>query len=333
MRAILCVVVILTFALAVLAFQRTEDEYEKLFHQFLADYQKPYQATPYIYQQRLAIFKKNQMLIDEHNAKKDTYFLRMNQFGDMTDEEYSEFVLMKKGRPIGPSKARQLKVPHTFNAPAEFDWRQHNAVSPVKNQGSCGSCWAFSTVAAIEGAYAIATKNLTTFSEQQLVDCNTVNEGCNGGWPHEALEYIIDNNGINTDKCYPYTGRDGKCKYNPSCVGTVVSSYYNVTSGNETSLLYAVLQAPVSVAVFASSSKFRFYGGGVLQVPNCPKRVDELDHAVTAVGYGVLNNTKYWLIKNSWGKSWGEGGYIKMARDADNMCGVATYAQVAVVKA
>jgi cathepsin L len=330
---VLCAVVLLSFAIAVLAVQRTEQEYEKLFEQFLAEYKKPYQSVPYVYQQRFAIFKQNQMLIDEHNAKKDTFFLRMNQFGDLTDEEYREFVLMKKGRTRRPSKARQLKVPHSFDPPAEFDWRQHNAVTPVKDQGFCGSCWAFSTIATIEGAYAIATKNLTAFSEQQLVDCSKANEGCNGGWPHLALEYVIENNGIDTEKCYPYTSRDGKCKFNPNCVGAVVSSYYNVTSGNETSLLYAVLQAPTSVAIYANTAQFRFYGGGVLRIAGCPKGYDDLDHAVTAVGYGVLNGAKYWLIKNSWGKSWGDGGYVKLAKDWDNMCGVATDAQVAVAKA
>ena len=222
------------------------------------------------------------------------------------------------------------------SAPAAIDWREKGAVLPAKNQGACGSCWAFSAVAALEGAHYMATGKLVSLSEQQLVDCSTHwskdtdldNFGCRGGLMDNAFNYWLNKtHGDDTEASYPYKGVDGKCKFTKANIGSSISGYKDVPSDDEAALHDAVgTVGPVSVAIHAGPV-LQFYFRGVFNgvLGHCP---GPLNHGVTAVGYGTAPATRfrkemdYWIIKNSWGKMWGEQGFFRMARGS-NLCSVA----------
>ncbi|KAG0543888.1 hypothetical protein BDA96_02G227700 [Sorghum bicolor] len=216
--------------------------------------------------------------------------------------------------------------------PKTKDWREDGIVSPVKNQGHCGSCWTFSTTGALEAAYTQATGKPISLSEQQLVDCGKPfnNFGCNGGLPSQAFEYIKYNGGLDTEESYPYKGVNGICDFKAENVGVKVLDSVNITLGAEDELKDAVaLVRPVSVA-FQVVNGFRQYKSGVYTSDSCGNTPMDVNHAVLAVGYGVENGVPYWLIKNSWGADWGDKGYFKMEM-GKNMCGVATCASYPIV--
>jgi len=213
--------------------------------------------------------------------------------------------------------------------PVTVDWRTKGVVTPIKNQEACGSCWAFSAVASIEGQHALNTGKLVSLSEQNLVDCSTAegNEGCNGGLMDQAFEYVMKNGGIDTESSYPYEAIDDKCRYKKASEGAMVGNFTDIMTGNESSLQSAVAKVgPISVAIDASQFSFQFYSSGVYDEPNCGNTMESLDHGVTAVGYGTDNGKDYWLVKNSWGTQWGQMGYIQMSRNKMNQCGIATAA-------
>lgn len=212
--------------------------------------------------------------------------------------------------------------------PESIDWRSKGAVTPVKNQGFCGSCWAFSAVGAMEGQHFLKTKKLVSLSEQNLVDCSPKDTGCHGGNMDNAFEYVIKNNGIDTENGYPYEARDGKCRYVPTKVGATFSNYIHLPFGNEATLQEAVATSgPVAVGIDAGNELFHNYKEGIFDPDDCTRN---LDHGVLVVGYGTENGKDYWLVKNSWGHHWGIDGYIKMARNK-NLCGIADDASYPVV--
>jgi len=215
--------------------------------------------------------------------------------------------------------------------PTSVDWRTKGIVTPVKDQGQCGSCWSFSTTGSVEGAWAM-NHTLVSLSEQNLMDCSRAygNMGCNGGMMDNAFKYIINNHGIDTEASYPYQAYTSyNCKYSTANKGASITSYKDVTSGSEAALQNAVAYRPVSVAIDASHSSFQLYTSGVYYEPACSST--SLDHGVLTVGYGTGTSGDYWIVKNSWGTGWGMQGYIYMSRNKNNNCGIATAASFPVV--
>jgi len=280
---------------------------------------------------RRLIWESNLKYIQRHNLEYDmgvhTYSLGMNVFGDLTFEEFKAAYLGAKLVKRNITAAATFLTPlNVKDLPDSVDWRTKGYVTGVKDQAQCGSCWAFSATGSLEGQYFRKTGTLESFSEQQLVDCSGDygNMGCNGGLMDQAFEYI-EKYGIERESDYPYTAQDGDCKYDASKVVTKVSGYVDIPTGSESKLKEAVAtQGPVSVAIDASNASFQFYRSGVYNERACSS--SQLDHGVLAVGYGSLSNNAYWLVKNSWGSSWGQQGYIFMTRDKNNQCGIATAA-------
>jgi len=207
---------------------------------------------------------------------------------------------------------------------ATVDWTTGKvAVTPVKNQGNCGSCWSFSATGAMEGAYMIAKNSLPSFSEQALVSCDTAgnDKGCSGGWMDDAFKFAMSKGGLPTESAYPYTsgssGANGACKSWTPYTGSKPSGFTDVTPKNVNALMTAVAKKPVSIAIQANQAAFQSYKSGVL-TGTCGQR---LDHGVLLVGYGT-DGVDYWKVKNSWGTTWGEKGYIRIKKGSDDLCGV-----------
>jgi len=281
---------------------------------------------------RYAIWKDNLERITEYNKNSKNVFLAMNKFGDLTHTEFKAKYMgyrSKKSR-VGGST---FLPPSNVKYPAAMDWRKGGLVTPVKNQGQCGSCWAFSATGSLEGQHKKKTGNLVSLSEQQLVDCSRKfgNEGCDGGLMDYAFMYIKSNKGLEGEIDYTYTAEDDPCKFKSSLVKATDTGYVDITSGNETALMVAVATVgPISAGIDASHFSFQFYQTGVYEEDDCSS--EELDHGILVAGYGVSKNgKKYWLVKNSWGEDWGNQGYIWMSRDHDNNCGIATSASYPLV--
>ncbi|CAN1123322.1 Senescence-specific cysteine protease SAG39 [Linum perenne] len=274
------------------------------------------------------IFKHNVAFIDSSNAAGDkSYELGVNQFADLTNEEFKTTRNRFKGHMCSPQHG-SFRYENVTAVPSTIDWRKKGAVTPVKDQGQCGCCWAFSAVAAMEGINQLSTGKLVSLSEQELVDCDTngQDQGCNGGLMDDAFEFIIQNKGLTTETNYPYDAADGTCNANKEGSSAAqINGYEDVPANSEAALLKAVANQPISVAIDAGDSSFQFYKSGVF-TGECGT---ELDHGVTAVGYGESKGKKYWLVKNSWGDQWGEEGYIRMERDVsaeEGLCGIAMQA-------
>uniref|UniRef100_A0A665U3T7 Cathepsin S-like n=1 Tax=Echeneis naucrates TaxID=173247 RepID=A0A665U3T7_ECHNA len=278
---------------------------------------------------RRQIWEKNLELINVHNLEASlglhTYELAMNHLGDLTTEEVMGTLT---GTIVPYDLERNPFSLNELNAtlPVSLDWREKGLVTEVKMQGSCGSCWAFSAVGALEGQLKRSTGVLMSLSPQNLVDCSRKygNRGCDGGFMTNAFQYVIKNRGIDSDAAYPYTGMVGYCKYNPDYLAAKCSKYALLPKGDELVLKAALATiGPISVAIDASRPKFIFYRHGVYTDHKCSH---DVNHGVLAVGYGNERGHDYWLVKNSWGTNYGDEGYVKMARNRDNHCGIALYA-------
>jgi len=271
----------------------------------------------------------NDKIIQNFNGQQLSFKLGHNEYSDMTGTEFAQRFTMQ----MPPSMVRvnndtvdwTLADPKVFSqAPDSIDWVDKGAVTGVKNQEHCGSCWAFSTTGSLEGAFAIGGYPLTSFSEQQLVSCDTaVDNGCHGGLMDNAFRYV-EAHGLCTEESYPYTSGTGdvapckKCKVVDSKTGVKITGFTDVPSMDEDALKAAAANGPVSVAVEADKSVFQLYKEGVMDSPLCGTK---LDHGVLVVGYGTEGGKDYWKVKNSWGPSWGDSGYILLGRGT-NVCGV-----------
>ncbi|EER93437.1 hypothetical protein BDA96_01G090900 [Sorghum bicolor] len=280
---------------------------------------------------RLEIFRANAEFIDSFNdAGKHSHRLATNRFADLTDEEFRAARTGFRPRPAPAAAAGsggrfRYENFSLADAAQSVDWRAMGAVTGVKDQGECGCCWAFSAVAAVEGLNKIRTGRLVSLSEQELVDCdvNGEDQGCEGGLMDDAFQFIERRGGLASESGYPYQGDDGSCRSSAAAARAAsIRGHEDVPRNNEAALAAAVANQPVSVAINGEDYAFRFYDSGVLG-GECGT---DLNHAITAVGYGTAaDGSKYWLMKNSWGTSWGEGGYVRIRRGVrgEGVCGLA----------
>ena len=304
------------------------------FQQWSEANRRVYQPTERDY--RESVYYANVAKIDAHNEGNFSWTMDVNQFADLTADEFKAQVVSGSFR-RGEQRNATVGVRGLWSRadlPASVNWTAAGAVTPVKDQAQCGSCWAFSTTGSVESAWFLAKGTLPSVSEQQLVDCSTAegNQGCNGGLMDYAFEYIIKNKGITTEAAYPYTATGpNTCVAAGKPVAATLSGYKDVPVNSETALETAIAQQPVSVAVEADQSVFQFYSGGVMDSA-CGT---QLDHGVLAVGYGTLGGKEYYLVKNSWGASWGANGYILLGRGAkfnpSGQCGLQMAASYPVV--
>jgi len=282
------------------------------------------------YDYRNSVYDANVKKIRAHNRGNNTWAMTVNKFADLTGPEFKRLFVSGGFR----KTKRNLRYDLPQGLPASVNWTDVGVVSPVKDQGQCGSCWAFSTTGSAESAWALANNTLVSVSEQQLVDCSVKqgNQGCNGGLMDYAFQYIIDNKGLTSEAAYPYTATGPN-----TCVASgkprvlTISSFSDVPVDSEPALLAAIALQPVSIAIEADQSVFQFYKSGVMNQA-CGTN---LDHGVLAVGYGSLGGNDYYIVKNSWGLDWGMRGYILLGRGAKfnpkGQCGIQMAASYPVV--
>lgn len=277
------------------------------------------------YHLRFGIYLASSRYVREQNSRNKKFKVSLNKFAAYTPSEYKSMLGFKLDLSNLPAKKTQRK----YNSDS-LDWRDKGVVNEIKNQGSCGSCWAFSAVQAAESANAILTGTLPNYSEQSLVDCVSYCYGCNGGIMSKAFDYIMSHQQghYNLENEYVYTGVDGTCKYSQYTPVGTTSDYFKVVQYDEDDLAAKLeTYGPVAVAIDASQYSFQLYSGGIYDEPSCTSTF--LDHGVGCIGYGIEGSTKYWIVRNSWGSTWGEKGYIKMIWK-DNQCGIASNACVPV---
>jgi cathepsin F len=316
--------------------QTTEEELFKSFQSWAVNHQKIY-AT---YEETLIRFENYKKSVDRVNANNAYIKLRgsgatfgLNKFSDLSPEEFSEKILMTPFSPVSAERKEMNMLNPRITAPATFDWRTHGAVTAVKDQGQCGSCWAFSVTENVESVWILA-KGLTNatlppLAPQQIVDCDTTDMGCDGGNPPTAYDYIISAGGLDDEKDYPYTAQDGTCAFKSAAVVAKIASYkYACNSGDESTMLDNLASwAPLSICVDARY--WQDYTGGIMTAYQCDWLV-ELDHCVQAVGYDTSASTPFWIVRNSWGTDWGEDGYIRLEYGS-NTCGLTEESTSSVV--
>lgn len=304
---------------------------------YKVEYNKNYRPEDEV--ARRMIWESNLRYINRHNTEAarglHTFTLGINQFADMTA---TEFASMMNGFHYNSSSVG-FGICHLYtngvdvtDLPDTVDWRKQGYVTEVKNQGQCGSCWAFSVTGSLEGQHFKKTGKLVSLSEKNLMDCSRRegNKGCDGGLMDQGFEYVIKNGGIDTEESYPYKPEDGKCKFNKANIGATASGCKDIWKGSESVLQKAVAtEGPISVGIDASHASFQLYKSGVYYDELCSSH--KLDHGVLVVGYGTEQGQDYWLVKNSWGTKWGQEGYIMMSRNKRNNCGIASQASFPTV--
>ncbi|XP_073986481.1 C1 family peptidase 26-29-p [Rhodnius prolixus] len=304
---------------------------DRAWEDFISTHNKRYNAAELEHHRRKEVFRQNLRFIHSKNRAKLGFTLSVNHLADRSEDELKalrgrRYSVDNNGASPFPYSAVEVQS-ISADLPDQFDWRLYGAVTPVKDQSVCGSCWSFGTTGAVEGAYFVKTGHLLRLSQQALIDCSWGygNNGCDGGEDFRSYQWIMKHGGLPLESDYGgYLGQDGYCHIDKVQLTAKITGYVNVTSNDENALRLAIFKhGPISVAIDADHRSFSFYSNGVYYDPECKNKVDELDHAVLAVGYGKLNGKDYWLVKNSWSNLWGNDGYVLMSAK-DNNCGVMT---------
>jgi cathepsin F len=277
---------------------------------------------------RFAVFKNNLLLAQKYQAANPQAKFGVTKFSDLTPEEFKVLYLGLVRKANISEKSNYYK-PSIKDIPASWDWNQKGAVTDVKDQGNCGSCWAFSAIQNIESQNFLKHNQLIDLSEQQLVDCDKIDQGCNGGEMQIAFQWLADHGGVASEADYPYTGWDETCKFTPSMAKVLVTGYLNIST-NESEIAQSLVElGPLAVGVVADP--WQFYIEGIIGPEVCD---GDLDHGVLLVGYGhgmgIISAADFWLIKNSWGGGWGEAGYVRLERGF-NACGMNEDVSTAII--
>jgi len=351
MRILFVLAAVLLVVVVAKNFNHPESNTDEFFHfsKFMKKYNKIYD-TQAEFNRRFDNFKASLKRVAEKNAKSTGAIYDINQFSDMSREEFRQF-------PCGVDKLSNLPQrpniniqigdlpPYNPNIPAEWDWTKHGAVTPIKNQGQCGSCWAFSTVGNMEGVWFLANHTLVGLSEEQIVDCSTTDLGCGGGWPFWAMSNMMAapySGGIDSESSYPYTAEDGQsgnCNFEATNDAAIFTGYLNFCNENNNTCTsnqiqqLLLLHGPLSVCLDAESMED--YSSGI-DNPGASCDPTQIDHCVTMVGYGTSGGQPFWKIKNSWGTTWGVSGYYFLYRDDSNngmgQCGINRVITTALTK-
>ena len=321
-----------------LAIVACEDEFDtvifKGFQRFIKKYNKKYSSINE-FLARYEVFRRNVMAVYQTNEEV-TYRTGITKFSDLTKQEFAKIYLNLNYDAMAMANFEPVTVKVSNAAPTTYDWRDHGRVSAVKDQGSCGSCWAFSTVANLEGLYAEKKGAIKTFSEQMLVDCDTSDSGCNGGLMEYAFTWLKKNGGIMTDTDYPYKGTKGTCRSDKTkYVDMTITGYkklgssYSTWSAVDEDEVKEFLYETGPLAIALNADPLQTYSSGILDLTSAKCPTSGINHAVTLVGYGT-GSLNYWIVKNSWGKNWGESGYFRIRR-GNGTCGINCYITTATV--
>uniref|UniRef100_A0A1B6DVH9 Uncharacterized protein n=1 Tax=Clastoptera arizonana TaxID=38151 RepID=A0A1B6DVH9_9HEMI len=324
-----CVIIICIATITSTEIEKGND-HAKTFLGFMTKYNKKYSSQREL-GYRFKVFKDNMKRAEElQKADLGTAKYGVTKFADLTVQEFRDTYLGLDKKYVDGKKSSPLAEIPDVKLPKNFDWREHGAVTPVKNQGSCGSCWTFSVTGNIEGQYAIKYQNLSSFSEQEIVDCDKTDGGCSGGWPSLAYQALDDIGGLVLESDYPYTGVDGSCTFDKSNVVVQVNGSVSLPVDETAIAKWMYANGPVSICLNAND--MQLYQGGISHPSSCDKYY--IDHAVLLTGFGVKKvnkkKTPYWIIKNSWGTNWGEEGYYRVFR-GNGTCGLDLVVSSAII--